>query len=298
MRNAAAAASFLEGLGVSTTTSMGPATDSASSRASSGAGVGARKKASSAEQEALEKQAAAVEMLEGFLKTHPDDVEALKMLLRVRLKAAQFPQGLQVLHSLMRLQPTEREWKYLNAQLLEYAGDLPGARQGFQELLSVEPLSARALQGLASVMRRSGEDSLVLGMVEEAVKKANNESKATELTNLKLLLAQLHALQGNVDAALAQYDEILAENPKDFRPYLCKGLVLSLAGEGEAADKLFKEFRQRCPKAYAPYLDNVIVRSSVEAQRQGIEEKAVKAQGTPTRPAVAMTQPRNAEFGK
>jgi len=58
------------------------------------------------------------------------------------------------------------------------------------------------------------------------------EGKGTELTNLKLLLAQLHALQGNVGAALTQSDEILTDNPKDFRPYLCKGLVLSLAGEG------------------------------------------------------------------
>lgn len=238
-----------------------------------------------------EQQAAAVAMLEGYLAKHPEDVDALKMLLRVRMKTADFRAGLQVLDALIRLQPGEREWRFLRAQLLEYSGDLPAARQGFQEILSKEPFSARALQGLASVMRHSGEDSLILGMVESAVQLAAEQDKLADVANLKLLLGQLHALQGNVAEALAQYDSVLEQNPKDFRPYLCKGLVLSLTGEGEQAEALFRQFRQRCPKAYAPYLDNVIARSAVELRRQQQEDRTVQAQGSGSRPARPMKQP-------
>lgn len=44
-------------------------------------------------------------------------------------------------------------------------------------------------------MRRNGEDSLVLGMVEEALAGARQAGKAEEATNIKMLLGQLHALQ-------------------------------------------------------------------------------------------------------
>lgn len=236
-------------------------------------------KASESIKEERAKQAAAVQMLQGYLQKHPDDVEALKMLLRVRMRCAEFSEGLDILNRLIRIQPEEREWRYLRAQVLEYSGDLASARRGFEELLEREPYSARALQGLAGVMRQCGEDSMVVGMVEGVVQKAEEEHSGgteAEVTNLKLLLGQLHAMQGNVREALEVYDEIAEEHPADFRPYLCKGLVLSLAGEGEQADKQFRLFREKCPKAYAPYLDSVIVRSSVEARRQKMESKRGK----------------------
>ena len=50
-------------------------------------------------------------------------------------------------------------------------------------------------QGLATVMRRSGQDSLVLGMVEETLVKAKEAGMTQEATNVKMLLGQLHALQ-------------------------------------------------------------------------------------------------------
>ena len=48
-------------------------------------------------------------------------------------------------------------------------------------------------------MRRSGQDSLVLGMVEDALTKAKEAGKAQEATNVKMLLGQLHALQVRSD---------------------------------------------------------------------------------------------------
>ncbi|CAI5473256.1 unnamed protein product [Closterium sp. Yama58-4] len=250
--------------------------------------------AESARAQAAE-QERAVKMLEDFLAKHPRDVTALRMLLRVRMKCADFAGGIKILDQLVEIEPDDMEWKYIRAQAQEFVGDLQAARKGFQEILKVDPFSARALQvrpcllrapraplccalhvsccalqGLATVMRRSGEDSLVLGMVEEAVGKAGQEGKQQEATNLKMLLGQLHALQGNVEAAIAQYDAISASDPSDFRPYLCKGLVFSLMGDTKQADVHFKEFRRRCPKNYASYLDNMLVKSTVEARRQEV----------------------------
>ena len=61
-------------------------------------------------------------------------------------------------------------------------------------------IRVHAWQGLATVMRRSGQDSLVLGMVEDALTKAKEAGKAQEATNVKMLLGQLHALQVRSDA--------------------------------------------------------------------------------------------------
>ncbi|CAI5941537.1 unnamed protein product [Closterium sp. NIES-65] len=228
------------------------------------------KEAAESTRAQAEEQERAVKMLEDFLAKHPRDVTALRMLLRVRMKCADFAGGIKILDQLVEIEPDDMEWKYIRAQAQEFVGDLQAARKGFQDILKVDPFSARALQGLATVMRRSGEDSLVLGMVEEAVGKAGQAGKQQEATNLKMLLGQLHALQGNVEAAIAQYDAISASDPSDFRPYLCKGLVFSLMGDTKQADAHFKEFRRRCPKNYASYLDNMLVKSTVEARRQEV----------------------------
>ncbi|CAI7817853.1 unnamed protein product [Closterium sp. NIES-54] len=106
------------------------------------------------------------------------------------------------------------------------------------------------------------------------------------------LLLSIHPLtQGNVEAAIAQYDAISASDPSDFRPYLCKGLVFSLMGDSKQADAHFKEFRRRCPKNYASYLDNMLVKSTVEARRQEREKRQqveAEAKGQTVRP---MKQP-------
>ncbi|GJP86296.1 hypothetical protein CLOP_g16339 [Closterium sp. NIES-67] len=246
--------------------------------------------AESARDQAAE-QERAIKMLEDFLAKHPKDVTALRMLLRVRMKSADFAGGIKILNQLIEIEPDDMEWKYIRAQAQEFVGDLQAARKGFQDILEVDPFSARALQGLATVMRRSGEDSLVLGMVEEAVGKAGQAGKQQEATNLKMLLGQLHALQGNVEAAIAQYDAISSSDPSDFRPYLCKGLVYSLMGDSKQADVHFREFRRRCPKNYASYLDNMLVKSTVEARRQEREKRQQVEAEAKGRTAVPMRQP-------
>lgn len=48
---------------------------------------------------------------------------------------------------------------------------------------------------MATVMQNSGESSLVLGMLEDVVEKAIAEGKTAEVRNVKLILAQVQALQ-------------------------------------------------------------------------------------------------------
>ena len=50
-----------------------------------------------------EDQEKAIKLLEDFLKKHPSDITALRMMLRVRMKAAQFEEGIKVLDQLIEV---------------------------------------------------------------------------------------------------------------------------------------------------------------------------------------------------
>ena len=46
--------------------------------------------------------------------------------------------------------------------------------------------------------------------------------------------------------------------------------MYSLSGESDKADANLAEYKKRCPKNYASYLDSMLVKSTVEARRQEV----------------------------
>eukprot|EP00850_Spirogloea_muscicola_P020018 SM000205S06225 [mRNA] locus=s205:133216:134361:- [translate_table: standard] len=181
----------------------------------------------------------------------------------------------------------------MRAHLLQLSGDLDAARAGFQDILAKDPFSARAMQGLATLMWKRGEDSLVLGMLEEAVMRAQATDKRKEAINLRILLGQMHVLQGNLAEATKQYSAIIKEDPSDFRPYLCQGLVYSIEGNLEQAEEHFAQYRQRCSKSFPEQgpLDELMLRAKQEAlaiQDFRKKDAAAQAKGRSYKP---MKQP-------
>ncbi|XP_061995104.1 protein SLOW GREEN 1, chloroplastic [Rosa rugosa] len=188
--------------------------------------------------------------LSDFLGSNSDAVDALKSLLQQKLENGEDDEALKILQRLAAAQPSVTEWKFLMARVLSEMGETGSARQVFEEILKSNPLSFEALFENALLMDRSGEGHAVIRRLEEALAVAEEENKAKEARDVKLIMAQIQFLQKNVEDALSSYNELVKEDPKDFRPYFCRGMIYSLLERNEEAKEQFEKYRQLSPKKF------------------------------------------------
>lgn len=185
-----------------------------------------------------------------LLESNSDAVDALKNLLQEKLETGQDEESLSILKSISFAQPENLEWKFLTARLLNEMGKIEEARDAFEEILAKNPLSFEALFENALLMDRSGEREAVMARLQEALSVAESELKEKEARDVKLIMAQMQFLRKNVDEALRSYEELEREDPSDFRPYFCKGMIYSLMNKNVEARQQFAKYRELSPKKF------------------------------------------------
>ena len=125
-------------------------------------------------------------LIEEQLSRNPNDVEALRSLMEVRIKANKLQEAVQVLDRLIELEPDDNEWPVLRANIHSYMGELELAKYEFEEILKKDPLRVEAYHGLVMVASQSGEKNLkdMTKRVEEAMQhceKLKNKSEVRDL---------------------------------------------------------------------------------------------------------------------
>eukprot|EP00268_Persea_americana_P052680 TRINITY_DN59096_c0_g1_i1.p1 TRINITY_DN59096_c0_g1~~TRINITY_DN59096_c0_g1_i1.p1 ORF type:complete len:328 (-),score=59.84 TRINITY_DN59096_c0_g1_i1:361-1344(-) len=188
--------------------------------------------------------------LSQFLETRSEAVEALKTLLDQKIDAGEDSEAVQILKRLVSAQPLNLDWKFLMARLLNEMGEVEESRKVFEEILAVNPLSFEALFENAILMDRCGEGEAVLSRLEEALRLAEGEEKGKEARDVKFIMAQVQFLQKNVDEALASYRRLAEEDPKDFRPYFCQGVIYSLLERNQEAREQFAKYHELSPRKF------------------------------------------------
>ncbi|KAI5063512.1 hypothetical protein GOP47_0022059 [Adiantum capillus-veneris] len=156
------------------------------------------------------------------LNENPRDMRALQALLKAVLEQRDMLRALTVVETLLEVQPNNLEWKFLKARTHELLGELLMAKQEYEELLILQPLSARFIQGLAKLLNGAGEQTQALELIKEALNKAISEGKNVEARNLGVLLGQFYIQLGNFEDALHHLSSMIDEEPDDFRPHLCQ----------------------------------------------------------------------------
>lgn len=174
----------------------------------------------------------------------------MKTLLQEKLEAGEDEESLKILKKLVSAQPDNLEWKFLMARLLNEMGEVEPAREALEEILTQNPLSFEALFENALLMDRCGEGEAVIKRLEKALEIAEEEQKEKEARDVKLIIAQVQFLQKNVEEALRSYDDLVNEDPKDFRPYFCKGMIYSLMDKNDEAKDQFAKYRELSPKKF------------------------------------------------
>lgn len=104
----------------------------------------------------------------------------------------------------------------------------------------------------ASHSRDMKELDGIVERVEIVMHRCKKENRRKELRDLELLVAQVWIIEGKYEEALKLYREMVKEEPRDFRPYLCQGIVYTLMRKMDEADKNFKQYRKLVPKNH-PY---------------------------------------------
>ncbi|XP_072999629.1 protein SLOW GREEN 1, chloroplastic [Typha latifolia] len=211
-----------------------------------------------------------VEMYEKILEKNPTDVEALKVVLFGKMRKGKTREAVGYVERLIALEPDEVEWRLLHALTYELMGKLSKAKKLFKEILKERPLLLRALHGLALTMHKSGEGPAVFEMLNKALRLAHHENRVTEERNIKTLIAQMHVVKGDLDGALKRFQDLANENPRDFRPYLCQGIIYSLLDKKKEADEQFEIYRGLVPDEFPQrgFIDDVIFSAKTESQEQ------------------------------
>ncbi|EEC78638.1 hypothetical protein OsI_18722 [Oryza sativa Indica Group] len=220
------------------------------------------------EEEEEEEADDEVQMYMEILSRDPGDVDALKCALFAKMRRAEWGGALGFARRLREAEPGEVEWRFMEALLHELKGDLAEAERLFNEVLAEKPLLVRALHGLALCMHKRSEGPTVFEMLEKALQLAISEERVPEERNIKLLIAQMHVVKGQLDVASEKLQNLINEDPRDFRPHLCQGIVYALLDKKEEADELFDTYRSLVPDEFPDksFISDVIQAARVESK--------------------------------
>ncbi|KAF8093756.1 hypothetical protein N665_0379s0041 [Sinapis alba] len=200
--------------------------------------------------------------LEEHLATHPPDVDSLRSLMEVKIRSRKLTEAIEVVDRLIKLEPEESEWPVLKANIFTYSGEIDSAKSSFEEILAKDPLRVEAYHGLVMAYSDAGLDlKEVESRIEEAMLRCKKENNQNDFRDFKLLVAQIRVIEGKHSEALKLYRELVKEEPGDFRPYLCQGVIYTLLKKKDKAEEQFGKFRELVPENH-PYreyfMDNMI----------------------------------------
>lgn len=217
-------------------------------------------------EEARESQKGDEATFEKILEQDPENVDVLKAIVNGKMREGKMKEAVEYVERLIDIQPEEVEWRLLRALCYEIMGQLSKAEKLFKEILRNRPLLLKALHGLAMVMHKKSEDGALFEMLHKALQLATREKRVTEERNIMILIAQMHVVKGNFDEALKRLQELIDDNPRDFRPYLCQGIIFSLQGKKKEADEQFEIYRSLVPEEFPQrgFLDDVVLAAKKE----------------------------------
>ncbi|KAG8363756.1 hypothetical protein BUALT_Bualt19G0055400 [Buddleja alternifolia] len=205
-----------------------------------------------------------------LLEQNPKSIEALKRVVNVKMRRGKTNEAVEYVEKLIEVQPNEMEWRLLQALCYEMMGNLSKAKSLFKNILKQRPLLLRALHGLAMVMHKNHEGPAVFEMLERALEIAHREKRVNEERNIRILVAQMHIVKGDLEEALEKFRDLVDENPRDFRPYLCQGIVYSLLEKSKEAEESFAIYRSLVPEEFPQrgFLDDVVLAAKSESKQQ------------------------------
>ena len=218
---------------------------------------------SSERQQELETEAQGFELV---LQREPDNANALRGLLDIRLEQGDIKGAIKPLERLANLNKEETGYTILLAQAKEQIKDYDGAIETYRQLISFQPGNMNALEGLVGLFLKQNHPQQAIGELQKIIKVApqvnSTEGNSIDVTAVKLLLAKVYVKQERYQAAIAVYDQAIDANQQDWRPVLAKAMVLQEQGQESEAKSLFNQAIEIAPVKYKSQIQQIITSSA------------------------------------
>lgn len=173
--------------------------------------------------------------------------------MEIKIKNRKLQEAIGIVDRLIEIEPGDDEWPLMKAHMLSHSGDSELAVSGFEEILKKDPNRVEAYHGLVMALSPT-ELKDVLKRIEVAMERCQKEKKTKDVRDFKLLIAQVKVIEGNYPDALKVYQDLVKEEPRDFRPYLCQGIIYTLLKKKDEAEQQFQKYQRLVPKDH-PYME-------------------------------------------
>lgn len=213
------------------------------------------------------------------LEREPDNQTALKGIIEAKIALGDLKGAVEPLEKLANLAPDTVEYSILLAQAKQQLDDLEGAAQIYRRVLTKNPGSVPALEGLVALLVSQDRATAAVGLLQDTLNTADQTNElapgSVDKLSVKLLLGQVFVEQAKFDEAIKMYDEAIADAKAaspvqpDFRPTLAKGLVLQEQGDKTAAKALFDEALGMAPTQYKDGVQKLIAEKTAPAAPAG-----------------------------
>jgi tetratricopeptide (TPR) repeat protein len=224
------------------------------------------------------------------LEREPENQTALAGIIEAKVALGDLEGSVEPLEKLAALNPDTPEYSILLAQTKQQLNDLEGAAQIYRRVLTKNPGSVPALEGLVALLVSQDRATAAVGLLQDTLNTADQTNElapgSVDKLSVKLLLGQVYVEQQKYDDALKMYDEAIADakaaspTQPDFRPTLAKGLVLQEKGDTTAAKTLFDEALGMAPTQYKDGVQKLIREKTAPAGAAGTPTESDKSDGS------------------
>ncbi|KAL8105741.1 hypothetical protein AgCh_029510 [Apium graveolens] len=178
-----------------------------------------------------------------------DAIETMRQLMDQKYEAGEYEECLKISKKLISAQPERPIWKISLATVLKQMGETEKAFGILDEVLSKNPIEPHALFENAVWMGLEGKEEEAIERLEKALKIAKERNNATEIRDVRLIIAQIKFLQKKPDEALESFNELEKEDPTDIRIVFCKGLLYYCTDRKTEATEQFDKYFELIPNA-------------------------------------------------
>lgn len=238
--------------------------------------------------------------IEGYtavLSREPDNQTALSGIIYAKSRLGDLEGTVEPLERLVALNPNESRYAVLLAQTKQQLNDLEGAAQTYRSVLTQNPGSVPALEGLVALLLSQDRTEAAVGLLKDTLNTADQSNEiapgSIDKLSVKLLLGQVYVEEEKFDEAISIYDEAIADAQAaapaqpDFRPTLAKGLVLKEQGQDAEAQALFDQAIALAPTQYKDGVRELISEKSTPAESAEAESVEGAAEESPAEVPVA-----------
>ena len=192
---------------------------------------------------------AELERMKTRMEDSPADLEALESAAVLNTQLGDYKKASELLEQLIAAKPADQEALRLLGEVQFQQGDTKRATETFRSAFDAS--GSKSLEVLTLLT----DSYMANGKQKEAVEQVKNlraEHRTTDGAigdvELGMLQAKLLAQwRGHSPDAIQLYEELCAQNPDDFRPFLGRGLLLKAEGRMADAQRMFVQARYLAP---------------------------------------------------